>query len=221
MDLKDLPARFPRARLHLLVIHDDHWRLHGRARNRSIWTARGFSDDYRLMGQWRLLYPFAFSRLIGHRYMLFMDVDSRVLEPIGENMVDMMKNSNLNLAYRKLVQDPSIGRGLAELTRYYLSSRIVTPTQLFEDCVPQNIDGLHSPSGDRGWKTTVIYGNFVILSLEFWYRTEVQDFLELCISTGDHVVHRWNEQQVMAMIRLLFITNVEEKLLTFKYEHLG
>ena len=64
-----------------------------------------------------------------------------------------------------------------------------------------------------------MYGNFVIISIDFWFQPNVQSYLNLCLLTGDVVVRRWNEQLVMGMIRLLFIRKEDELILDFEYQH--
>jgi hypothetical protein len=205
--------------IHLVKIHASDWIVQGtRESDESVWTT-GFTKDYRIMGKWRLTFPFLFSRLMGHRYMLFLDTDSTITGPVDGNLVELHDKTGFDVGFRNKVLDPSIGQGLAELARYFIVSRGTKPTQLFDDCAPPNISGVHTWDGTTGWRTTVMYGNFVLWSLDFWFTKSVQDFLNLALLTEDVVVHRWNEQQVMAMIRLLFVEPSREILYSFSYSH--
>jgi hypothetical protein len=211
-------------RVRFLELSNADWRLpNGPWTEPSRWTLHN-SEDYRIMGHWRLVFPFEFARHVGHTHLLFLDDDSRVLAPpLGGsvNMLASLRDAGIDIAYRRLVKDPMVGRGLAELARYFLVSNRLQPVgALFADCKPPSIEGLVSPlANGNGWRTTVVNGNFVFLSLDWWFTPDVQQFLALVLATGDHIRHRWNEQQVIGMLRLLFIPPERERALVFAYEH--
>ena len=229
-DLHDLPQGFLhtfgrdlRMRVVENRINANDWNTtNSRALDEKSWSMRPFTLDYRLMGQWRLIFPFNFCRTQGHEYVLFVDTDSFVMERVGFNIVERMRSRHLNLGFRAILLE-AWPCGLAELARYYIVSRSHTPTQLFDDCTPHSIEGVHgwwgAVNNGSGWKGSTPHGNFFLVSVDFWYSSQVQDFLGLVIATGDHIVHRWNEQATNAMIRLLFSRADQEVEFIFNYQH--
>lgn len=195
------------------------------------------------MGHWRLHYPFAYGRALGYKYLLQIDTDSNFLETIECNLVKEMEEGNFDMGGRIIIQDQPTW-GLPELTRYFLVTEQIMPATLFDHCNPKNIDGLYTLSsttfpklepsskkwrvfdpdnrvGKGGWSQTVIYGNFIIYNLEFWYREDVQKYFNFVTSTGGHFRFRWNEQAVVAMIWQIFVPEERFKLFSFRYSHDG
>ena len=230
-------------RLHFEAVKDEDWTLPPQARNASLWSMfPRFDADYRLMGQWRLTAPFRFAQSRGHDYLLFADDDAFVqghyhsLTDNHENsshhhhlqrkktkqghgnLLADLRSRQVNFAYRYLWPDPSTSALLPELVRDLVDKGIVTAplTRLFEDCMPQNITGLFSSvqeDSGRGWRATTMPGHFLIISLSFWFRSDVQTFLNAVLESGGHVIYRWNEQAVFAMMRLLFSSESQELVL--------
>jgi hypothetical protein len=97
---------------------------------------------------------------------------------------------------------------------------------LWQHCTPPNLDGLFSQNAnsypDRvepGWDALCLYGNFVLISTDWWYREDVQRFLDLVLATGAHYRFRWNEQAVIGMAWQLFCPLDNFFLYNFEYEH--
>lgn len=210
--------------LYVIQIEEKDWTIPNIASlKRNNWTmpVSMFSDSYRLMGQWRLTFPFKYAQQRGHKYLLFIDDDSFIRSKLPVDFITLLNSKNILMAYRHIIQDTDPAIGLAELARYFLVSNQLSPTMLFNDCNPPNIHGVHTSNGTntKGWKCSVPNGNFLIISLDFWFRYDVQEFLSLVIATGDHVIHRWNEQLVIGMLRLLFVRPNEDLPLNFDYAH--
>jgi hypothetical protein len=109
---------------------------------------------------------------------------------------------------------------LPELTRYHIVSKGIEPTLLYNYCTPQNVSGLYSDgTGSAGYDGTLLHGNFIIMSVDFWFREDVQQYLELNFQSGGHVRHRWNEQAVIGMIWLIFCKKEQYHIHDFPYEH--
>lgn len=200
---------------------DAEWELpEGRARNKTLWKhADQWNGEYRKMGHWRLTYPFRFTQSMGHKYVLMIDADSDIIETLNFDLVATAKSKDAHIVSRSIVHEtPFISVGLAELARYYIVTNDYTPsTLLWNDCRPSDITGLYT----GGWQRTVIYGNFVMVSIDFWFRHDVQAFVDLVIASGDHVVRRWVDQDVIGMIRLMFVTEPHDLTLNFRYQHKG
>lgn len=182
-------------------------------------------QEYRKMGHWRLLFPCAFARKLGYKYLLQVDTDSDVMEELTFNILDVMEDGNLDIAARAITQDVATW-GLSELTRYFIISEQISPTTLYDHCNPPNIDGLYTANSEQasqglGWDRMVLHGNFVVYNLEFWFREDVQEYVRLILSTGGHFRFRWNEQAVVAMVWQIFVPKERFKKFSFKYQHGG
>ena len=97
---------------------------------------------------------------------------------------------------------PEMLSGLAELTRYWIVINKFTPKgPLYEHLTPKNIEGLATDHWDRKYHP----GYFTILDLDFWFSSNVQDFVATILRTGRDIEGRWQEQGVINMVRLLFL----------------
>lgn len=149
-----------------------------------------------------------------------------VVEKIATNMVADMRDKKLDIAWRDVTinESPSVSWGLAELARYHILAHNITPTQLLEHCKPPSLYGLVTPgspgvpAGD-GWDLQVPRGYFVLLRLGFWHSAPVQHFVKLVLRSGGHVKFRWNEQQVVGMVGLIFAPKQQTQQLQFNYRH--
>lgn len=200
-----------------IPLEKEYWTFPEVAERRRDKFSSEFSDDYRLMGHWRLVFPFKYMRALGHRYLNFIDDDFAMLEKPKYNIMQEMDNKKLAFGYLRLLPDCYVSDALAELARYFIVSNGIdfNSTMLRDDTYSHTIEGLKT----GGWDCTVIYGYFVTISLDFWFRRDVQEFLHLALATGDHVVHRWNEQGVIGTIRQLFGTPEGEMVYTFAHSH--
>ena len=204
---------------------DEHWVTPEEAENQSLWTS-WFNDEYRRMGHWRLVFQMEFAAKLGYQYVLQLDDDSDFLQPLKTNLLEFMKQNSLDMATREIiasdVQDVTLG--LAELTKYFLVVEKIQPTLLFaEDCFPQDISGLYTAGlggpQDGGYSTRFVYGNFVIISLDFWFQEPVQRFVRLVMRTGGHFRFRWNEQAVQSIVWQIFIPEKKMHVFDFPYQH--
>jgi hypothetical protein len=62
-------------------------------------------------------------------------------------------------------------------------------------------------------------GNCIILSLDFWFTPEVQDFVRLCIMSGGAYKLRWNDQAVMTFVWLVFVPSNSFMRTEFSFAH--
>jgi len=179
------------------------------------------------MGQWRLVFALPFARRLGYEYMLQIDSDSYVAEPLGFNIIKLMAEKGAWMAWRHAVQDwTGVCWGLPELARYHIVAERLHPEFLYENCKPKDISGLFTAEStdapaDQGWNRLVPVGNFLVMNLQFWFRQDVQKFLKLVLSTGGYFRFRWNEQAVMAMVWHMFLNNTNVHQFSFPYEHPG
>jgi hypothetical protein len=163
------------------------------------------SLNYHLMGRWRQTFAFDFVRAMGYEYMLQIDDDTFVLQPIDFNIVQDFRSRRIAFAHRDrvFVEKGVVTAGLPELVKYWMVTRnYLTPAgPLFENLNTGNISGL----GGEGWNRQIVSGNFMLFNVGFWFEPAVQDFLQLVHSTGSDVTMRWQEQAVVNMVRLLFL----------------
>lgn len=199
--------------------------------DRSLWETH-FDENYRRMGQWRLEYQFDFLYRLGYKYALQFDDDSQLLAPVNFSIVEHMQQGKYHWAARNVLRDGvQVNKGLPELARYFITTEAIRPAQLYQHCSPANITGLftqgmgvvfdnegHQVDG-AGWQPMVMYGNMVVVSLEFWFQPLPQRFLRLVIASGGHFRFRWNEQGVMGMMWQLFSREEDLMLLDFPYAH--
>jgi hypothetical protein len=189
---------------YIMPIHNDVWNIPSLS-NDSTWVGRdAFELDYYLTGRWRLTFSLDFAHQMGYKYHLQLDDDTFMNSKIGYNFIHRMSSQNLKIAvpYQIWQDTPEMLAGLAELTRYWLYITKFTPVgPLYEHLTPKSITGLTTDSWDRKYHP----GYFTIIDLDFWFGSDVQDFLVTVLRTGRDVEGKWQEQGVINMIRLLFI----------------
>eukprot|EP00878_Enallax_costatus_P014587 GHUV01015258.1.p1 GENE.GHUV01015258.1~~GHUV01015258.1.p1 ORF type:complete len:370 (+),score=54.36 GHUV01015258.1:1049-2158(+) len=196
-----------------LAVHEFWEEPPGSARQSGLWSFRRHGVGYRLMGQWRLLFPFTLADVLGYRYVWQLDDDSEITMPINTKLVEWMQDNNYVMSGRGAYQDiPDVTWGLPELAKTFLvAERQVPLGPLLTDHVePPGWDGLFTlrqveqnqrfeAPPNQGWDRTVMYGNCLLMDLEFWFQPIVQRWIELVISSGYHFRFRWNEQSVLGM----------------------
>ena len=213
------------------------WLTPAEASNSSAWHLKGFSEEYRRMGHWRLTFPIGFARSLGYKWALQIDTDSIVGERLEQNLVAELESRDAYLAARTTIIDVPTW-GLPELTRYFIVTEQLVPQTLFSHCKPPSIDGLYTVGSEEfpgdlegepstslketgGWNRSVLYGNFLAINTDFWFREDIQAYLALIVGTGGHFRFRWNEQAVVGMLSQLFVPASRLHFFTFEYSHQG
>ena len=203
------------------------WYVPHHVRDRKSWTG-GWSEQYRVMGHWRLTVQFHLARTLGYEFLLQVDDDSEFPAPIKENLFREMKRDNLKIAGRATFPDADhVTVGLPELARYFLVTENFEPSPLlFSHCNPASMDGLVSAGKGStrkgiGWDRTSFYGNFVVYSVKFMLEEKVQRFLKLVERSGGHFMYRWNEQATIGMVWQMFVREGEYRIFDFPYKHQG
>ena len=206
----------------------EHWETPDEAGDPSLWTDQGASANYRRMGHWRLTFQMEFVASLGYKYVLQVDDDSAFPDVLDFDLVHHLKAKDVWMAARTILPVDSdavleVTIGLPELARYFLVTEHMQPTILYEeDCDPPNITGLYTSGAGGvmgGYSTRYLYGNFVIISLDFWFQEQVQRFVRLVLATGGHFRFRWNEQQVQSIIWQMFVPSDKFHAYTFDYVH--
>ncbi|PNH09839.1 hypothetical protein TSOC_003488 [Tetrabaena socialis] len=232
-------ADLQRPHLFVLPVTNESWVLPGAARDRSTWhgwVGEGiWGASYRLMGDWRLGFMPRFARERGHRYVLQLDDNSYITGAVGQDLVALFDREAYHIGVQRMAVDPPlVAWGLPELARYFLLVYQLQPKSLFQHCDPASMAGLYSATETEGgnsdlapaqklfdvpthggWDRTVLSGNCVMISLDFWFQPLVQAFVELCRASGGAVQYRWNEQGVLGMLAQIFVE--EGRLLNFTF----
>ncbi len=205
----------------------EHWETPEEAESSSTWTSLSFaSDSYRRMGHWRLAFQMEFAARLGYKYILQIDDDAALLEPLKIDLVDYMRTNEIYMGARNIQENDmqDVTLGLAELAKKILVTERLQPADLFaSDCAPPDITGLYTRGlggpDTGGYSTRYLYGSFVIISLDFWFREQVQRFVRLVLRTGAHFRYRWNEQQVQSMVWHIFVLPDHFHQFDFDYMH--
>jgi hypothetical protein len=167
--------------------------------------AASHSRDYYLMGRWRNTFAFSFVKEMGYQYMLQLDDDTFISDPIEFDMVKQLRAEDCVVGVRSvMVTEPEpLVAGLPELVRYWMLTRnFTTPIgPLYERLTPPNISGLYTGGWDRGVMCTC----FLVIDVHFWFQEVVQDFVSLILKTGADVEQRWIDQDVENMVLFLFV----------------
>ncbi|PNH07361.1 hypothetical protein TSOC_006237 [Tetrabaena socialis] len=222
--------------MYVLPVPPESWVLPEAASNKSTWHGY-WGQSYRQMGDWRLGFMGAFACDRGHRYVLQMDDDSYITGPVGPNLVELFDRGGHQLGAQRIKTDPPLVTGLPELVRYFLMAYQLQPATLFKHCDPPSMAGLYSSINETwpdnkelepaatlfsvpthgGWDRTVLNGNFVMISLDFWFQPLA--FIQLCRASGGAVMYRWNEQAVLGMVSQIFVAEQGLYNFTFPFMH--
>lgn len=170
--------------------------------------SNGSRNRYIEMGAWRLVPQFKHLRNMGHRYVLQTDDDALVHRQVDENIISLMEGKYMGGYCRKcFVENGGISGGGAELMAFYLKSFEMTPAgPLLSHCKPPNMTGLHSLQEDgTGWTPYNLAGNWNLFDLDFWFRKDVQIFVDLVRASHMIWKRRWNELMPQSMIAEMFV----------------
>ena len=186
------------------------WALPCNVSSNSTWNGRHMFDiGYYIMGRWRLTFAFEFAKSLGFKYVMQFDDDAFLNQPMSYNLSERMSQESKKHAV--------IGRhpgkefkfdidGLPEFTKNWIDQHnYKLQGELLKHIVPSELSALSSANWDREYYP----GYFLIFSLDFWYQSDVQDYLQAILLSNNDIQKRWQEQGVMNMIRLVFLKQEE------------
>lgn len=175
--------------------------------------------------------------MLGYKYLWQLDDDSAFTQPVNTSILAWMQQKNLKMAYWRAAPDPvEVTWGLPELTCTFIVAEQYNPagTLLTQHTEPPGLEGLFTTrsvsnasnyqTSGVGWDRVVLYGNNVLVSLEFWFEPLVQRYIELVHNSGYAYRFRWNEQVPMGMIWQLFVPPQHSRQLPLppaSYKHKG
>lgn len=139
-----------------------------------------------------------------------MDHDAHPHSMISTNIIELMKRDDFVMAGPDLVVIDRSGalEGLAELTQFWLQTRKFQANPDFyhnhiQLTTEEKNAGLVYLDSDN-WDHAVIPAFFNFISIPFWFREDVQDYLTAVLRSGADLTQRWLEQGPQNMIRQLF-----------------
>jgi hypothetical protein len=201
--LKYLPrwlySDFPTVYVH--TIDSDSWKL-----PKSIPPHESEAETVaHLSAQWKLTYPFDFTRALGYRYLMLLDCDTYFLSSVDFNMIERFDQEGRVFAYRdkRYVATAAQSAGLYELAQYWLASRNarIAPGTRGKHVTTVDVGGGYT---EAVWDREGYWSSPAVVRLDFWFHPAVQDFLNLALTSSGDLLHLWREQGVMNMVRLLF-----------------
>lgn len=196
-------AAFPR--VNVIAIPEEAWRIPCELKPDSQWVVRKHFDiDYYLMGRWRLAFSLDFAKALGYDYHLQFDDDAMLNAPIPYNIVTRFRDKSYDIGvFSDLIGEVAhVVAGLPELTYYWLKmNRHTVQGALLKHLRPSALSALTTDGWDRMYHP----GYFLLFSVSFWFREDVQDYLTAVLRSGRDIEGRWQEQSVMNMIGLVFV----------------
>ena len=135
-----------------------------------------------------------------------LDTDSYIIEKIEYNLFDFMSNHNMIYGYvAEVLESPDVVLGLGDFIKEY---------NLNNEIVPTNSNLIF----DNGRYTLrMIYTNFEIINLSFFYQYRVQKFINHIDESGNIYKYRWGD----APLRTFTINNFLRKDQIIRFDDIG
>jgi alpha 1,2-mannosyltransferase len=145
--------------------------------------AKGFSLGYRHMCRFFSGEIFKNENLKEYKYVWRLDTDSYILSQINYNVFHKLKNSNCIYGYINIQHDhPGVIEGLWEYSKEYFSKI--------------NKDHIFQENNINKYKNRVFYTNFEIYDMDWFNRSEYQDYYHYIDSTGGIYTNRWGDASI-------------------------
>ncbi len=115
---RELEGKYPSLRV--MGIAPESWELPASLGKHSSWVYSAFHHiNYFRMGRWRLVFSFEFVRRLGYKYVLQLDDDAYIVEPVLFNIVASFHQQPVLMGLRRKVQTDikDVLIGLPELAR--------------------------------------------------------------------------------------------------------
>jgi hypothetical protein len=195
---------------------------------RNEWAqARSFSVGYRHMIRLFAIGLWGIVAREGYEYVMRMDEDSFVFDPIQYNVFERMRAEGLDYVYRAAVWDrPWQEANFFKFVKLFLEAHQVRPKWLLEPC-RLNISRPGSELGlDRFLYRLCgplygIYNNFFASRVAFWLEPQVQAYLAFVAASNTIYTHRWNDILWHSIAIQSFVPRERVRMLRdFTYEHM-
>ena len=200
--------------------------------NRSYWTqAAQFSDGYRHMIRLYAIGIWGIVARHGYKYMMRMDEDSFLLDPIKYNVFQRMQDEGRDYVYRAAVWEGGADTAkFFAMVRRYLQSKNVTPTWLLDPCGPNGTAGSAGTQALARSAEKLYYGrcgniygfynNWFATRIGFWLEPDVQTFLAFAAASNTVYTRRWNDILWQSVAVQTYLPRARVRLWRdFSYEH--
>lgn len=164
-----------------------------------------------------LLQVFNVVARLGYKWVIRLDTDSNLPDPVPYNLVQAMQERNAKYGLRVFQQELSdVVIGLPEAAQYWLASQMRAPQLwMLRHCTPHDVQGIPN------WNRSIIYNNFFISDVEFWMQPQVQGWLTYLEQLGGFQKLRWGDAPVHTWTAGIFLREEEMLEFRFAYQHQG
>jgi len=191
------------------------------------------NDKYRMMCRWWLVHMHKYVK--GYDYVMRIDDDLFVEEPIDTDLFDWMNTNNLNYSSNMVHADCGICcYGMKEFLENTYPDKVDMINKMFiKQEIPSRsvqfhpfrtlLSITHHPNPPAVsekmtlWMPTMYYNNFFITKTSFWQKPEVQKLIEAIDQTGSIFYYRWGDAPLQSAIVLLHSDPTQVKRSIFKY----
>jgi hypothetical protein len=190
------------------------------------------SAKYRLMCRWWLTHFLKYAK--GYDYVMRVDDDSIIEEPIEQDLFAWMESQNITYSSNLVHVDCGICNfGMKELLESLFPEKKPTIAGMFQkSTLPVNnaqffkfrslLSIMYGDTYKLGqeldiWMPIMYYNNFFITKTSFWLREDVQKTIQAVDEHGGIFYYRWGDAPLQSLIAMLYCQPHEIKRAIFKY----
>ena len=199
-----------------------------------------FSVGYRHMIRFYTIGLWDFCHERGYDWVMRLDEESRLHSPIPYHIFSHLRDRGLHYAYRQVSYESGrSGERFHHFVRAYLLEHRVRPKWLLDGCWPSfGVPPTAETAGgaaaaEAQWQQALqnysrqtcgqlygYYNNFLVTSVSFWRRPDVQRYLRAIDRKALIYTHRMNDILWQSSATQIFLERTEVALLDdFSYEH--
>ena len=190
------------------------------------------NEKYRMMCRWWLM---EFPKYVKeYDYVMRLDDDSLIEEPIKEDLFQWMKNKDLNYASNFLHVDCGICcYGMKDFFEQHFPEKKEMIKELFmEQKVPMRAVQFHPfrtilsitqnplpelKETETLWMPIMYYNNFFMTKTSFWYQGDVKEILKKIDEDGSIFYFRWGDAPLQSLIVMLLSPPEKVSKANFEY----
>ena len=187
------------------------------------WLQPRFSEGYRHMirlftvGLWQIVAD------EGYEFVMRMDEDSFLWSPIHYNIFQFMASNGLEYGYRLAAWEHGVhgitGESFFSFVKSYLIANNISPGWLLDSC-PVGMRQAANFSLRLCGSPYGVYNNFFVTRVGFWFRSDVQHFLNHIDGSGTIYTMRWGDLLWHSTAIKLFMDRRRVHMFRdFAYEH--
>lgn len=190
------------------------------------------NEKYRMMCRWWLM---EFPKYVKeYDYVMRLDDDSLIEEPIKEDLFQWMKNKDLNYASNFLHVDCGMCcYGMKGFFEQHFPDKKETIKELFiEQKIPMRAVQFHPfrtilsitqnplpelKETETLWMPIMYYNNFFMTKTNFWYQENVKEILKKIDEDGSIFYFRWGDAPLQSLIVMLLSPPEKVSKANFEY----